>query len=39
MIDQVVDDVEVRWAVAGTTDLDADVLASVAPYRRLWAAI
>jgi hypothetical protein len=32
-----VDDVELGWSVAGTADLDADVLASVAPYRRLWA--
>jgi hypothetical protein len=32
-----VDDIEMRWA-AGTADLDADVLASVAPYRRIWAA-
>ncbi|MCV7225853.1 hypothetical protein [Mycolicibacterium komossense] len=33
-----VDDVEMRWS-AGTADLDADVLASIAPFRRLWAAV
>ncbi|MGV0600084.1 hypothetical protein ABQE42_10610 [Mycolicibacterium pulveris] len=34
-----VDDVEYGWAAAGNQELDADVLASVSPYRRLWTAM
>ena len=34
-----VDDVRLGWAASGAVELDPDVLASVAPYRRLWAAV
>jgi hypothetical protein len=33
-----IDDVQYRWA-PGATELDTDVAAGVAPYRRLWAAV
>lgn len=34
-----VDDVEYGWSASGATqDLDADVLASISAYRRLWGA-
>lgn len=34
-----VDDVEYGWAASGTGhELDPDVLASIAPFRRIWAA-
>lgn len=36
---QQVDDVSVGWAASANQDLDADVLTSIAPYRRLWAAM
>ena len=33
-----VDDVSYQWGSSGTVELDADVAATVAPYRRHWAA-
>lgn len=33
-----VDDVRYGWAASGATELDPDVMASIIPYRRLWAA-
>ena len=34
-----VDDVSVAWSVSAPQDLDADVLAAIAPYRKLWVAV
>ncbi|MFN6550663.1 hypothetical protein ACP6C7_18840 [Mycolicibacterium septicum] len=34
-----VDDVRYGWAAGQNTDLDSDVLASIAPYRKLWVAV
>lgn len=33
-----IDDIRMDWSAAANQDLDPDVAASVAPYRRLWAA-
>lgn len=35
---QQIDDVSMGWAASANHDLDCDVLASIAPYRKLWAA-
>ncbi len=34
-----VDDVRYGWAAGQNTELDPDVLASIAPYRKLWVAV
>jgi hypothetical protein len=39
LTDHRVDDVEQQWSANGRQDLDPDVLAIAAPYRRLWAAV
>lgn len=36
---QKVDDLEYGWAATGSRELDADVAAIVAPFRRHWAAV
>jgi hypothetical protein len=38
LIGKVVDDVNYRWSSTAAVELDADVLTSIAPFRRLWAA-
>jgi hypothetical protein len=38
LTDYRVDDVEQQWTATGRQDLDPDVLASIAAYRRLWGA-
>lgn len=39
MTSEQVDDVRRGWSAGTSQDLDADVLASIAPYRKLWAAV
>lgn len=34
-----VDDVRYTWGASAAVELDPDVLAAIAPYRRLWAAV
>lgn len=36
---QKVDDLEYKWAATGSRELDPDVAAIVAPFRKVWAAV